>query len=80
MITRWTKLAGKKGANYTKVIQRLEEVDLPMHAKKYAKLEKALIDHKVEVLVATAQTNPVIRWVHPLVNAATVGNGRASFG
>jgi hypothetical protein len=59
-ISRWTKLAGKKGPNYDEVIQRLKDVDFPRRAEKYAELEKALVDHKVKVLLAEAQPKPVM--------------------
>ena len=59
-ISRWTKLAVKKGPNYNEVVQRLKDVDFPRHAEKYAELEKALVDHKVKVLLAAAQPNPVM--------------------
>jgi hypothetical protein len=53
-------LAGKKGPNYDEVIQRLKDVDFPRRAEKYAELEKALVDHKVKVLLAEAQPKPVM--------------------
>jgi len=49
--TSWTKLAGKSGDTFNKVISRLREVGLPEYAKKYAKLEQKLIQHKVRLLL-----------------------------
>jgi len=48
--TFWTKLVGKSGRDFKKVAQRLRHVKIPELARKYADLEKTLVDHKVKVL------------------------------
>jgi len=48
--TSWTKLIPKKEEKYNMVIERLQEIKLPELARKYANLEKALVDYRVKVL------------------------------
>jgi len=43
-------LVGKSGRDFKKVAQRLRHVKIPELARKYADLEKTLVDHKVKVL------------------------------
>jgi len=43
-------LIPKKEEKYNMVIERLQEIKLPELARKYANLEKALVDYKVKIL------------------------------
>lgn len=54
-ISRWTKLANKKGDEFDKVISRLREVRLPESAMKYAGLEQKLVQHKVRLLLGEVE-------------------------
>ena len=51
-MSSWTKLLGKSGSKFEQVVKRLREVGLPECAAKYAKLEKKLVEFKVEAMLA----------------------------
>jgi len=53
--TSWTKLIPKKDEKYNMVIERLQDIELPELARKYANLEKALVDYRVKILCGKVQ-------------------------
>jgi hypothetical protein len=52
MLIRWTKLVGKSGSKFDKVLERLRGVGLLEYAARYAKLEEKLVAFKVEAMLA----------------------------
>lgn len=62
--TLWTKALNKSGKEFDNVITHLKAVQLPEHAKRFAKLEKILIDYKIKILLGEAQDTYLVDLEH----------------